>query len=513
MNTGSYLSKKGYVLRKEHLTADELHVLKQELRGRPLIDDKYNQFNKQDMTFPLYIETRNKMYIPKMYGLSKYGQATSEMQNYKGKPWDMPLRFTGTLYSHQIEPCEKMLQVLQSKRGGILALPTGFGKSISAIYVLSQLRGKAMIIVNKISLLKQWEKEIQTFLPECRVGFIQGQKNVDVHDKHIIIAMLQSLAKNDYPDALFEDINVTLVDEIHNVSSPVFSKVLMKVCSQYTIGLSATPNRSDGCEYVFKWFIGDIIYQTTMQRKGLPPIVHTIKISTDDYKEIATENRFTGMKQIQFSTMLNELTQMRKRNLLIVAMLKDLVTRENRKVLVMSDRRTHLKELKNLLDIDHDATFTCGLFLGSMKMSELEKSKACQVILATYQAFGEGVSEKDLDTLILGTPKKFIGHLKNTTKQESGKLEQIVGRIFRKEHTVKAPMIVDLHDNFSVYKAQSKQRMAFYKEHFSVVTMIESSVDLSKYPESEITRDCVITKQAAPETNNNATLYNTCMMD
>jgi superfamily II DNA or RNA helicase len=474
----SYISKRGYVIRKEHIPDNVLNEIKHELRGRPLQDEKYSMFNYKDLTFPLYIETVNKLYIPKMYGLKRFGKCEKESSNYVGENWHHDIPFTGNLYEHQNEPCELLLRELHKQGGGILSLQTGQGKSICALHVVSKLQKKTLIIVNKIALMKQWENEIHTFLPYANVGIIQGQKNVDIMEKDIVIGMLQSLSKIDYPQSLFDDFGTLVVDECHNVCSKSFSKVLMKVCSKYTIGLSATPQRSDGCEYVFKWFLGDLVYESCIERKGLPPKINTIKIISSQYKEISTEQRGTGRKQIMYSSMLTDLIEMQKRNKLISKVIKHYVNDEDRKILVLSDRREHLKIIKQLLDNDESVTFTYGLFLGQMKVVDLEKSKASKVILATYQAFGEGISEKDLDTLFLITPKKFIGHLKNTTKNESGKLEQIVGRIFRKDHTEIHPLIIDIHDNFSVYNAQYKQRIAFYKQHFPIVYFQEHIVKL-----------------------------------
>lgn len=402
---------------------------------------------------------------------------------------------------------------LDGNRRFVLGDFTVTHNTFSCINVLSRLQTKTLVIVNKISLLKQWENEVNAFLPDARVGIIQGQKNVDVDDKDVVIAMLQSLAKVDYPDNLFHSFGCVVVDEVHNIASRVFSTVLMKVCAKYTIGLSATPKRSDGCEYVFKWFIGDVVFKSNTERKGLPPVVNTIKISSNDYKEIATINRITGQKQIQFTSMLTDLIQMSKRNTLLTEMMIHLVKNENRRILVMSDRREHVKEMKGMLDNDKRVDFTYGLFLGQMKITDLEKSKASQVILATYQAFGEGVSEKDLDTLILATPKKFIGHLKTTAKNESGKLEQIVGRIFRKEHINKCPMIVDVQDHFSVYKNQSKQRMAFYKAHFTNVVFKEQAIDFDKHPNDSISIDKLITKNTTTlQSKTEDAVYQECLL-
>ena len=478
-----YLSKRGYVLRKDKLENEEYINIKLELRGRPLTDTKFNAMNKyQDTSYPVYVETKNKLYIPKMYGIKKFGIPQNVLENFEGKEWDHPIEFKGALFEHQVEPVNTLIKSCHEKLGGILTLPTGFGKTISLLNVLSQLKGKTIIIVNKIPLMNQWISEINKFLPDAKVGTIQGQKNVNVHDCDIVVAMLQSMARIDYPDELFRDFRITVCDEVHNTASRVFSQILFKLCSKYTIGLSATPKRSDGCEYVFKWHLGDIVYETVSERKGKPPIIRYLKIDSSDYNEVATVNRITGQKQIQFTSMLSELVEMKKRNNLIVEIIKDLIKKDlGRKLLVLSDRRNHLLTIQSLLDEDLDITFTYGLFLGGMKQKDLDKGRNCQVILATYQAFGEGVSERDLDTLLLITPKKFIGHLKNTTKHESGKLEQIVGRIFRKEHVDRHPLIIDFQDNFSVYKSQAAQRKNFYKQHFETACYEDLYVNLDEF--------------------------------
>ena len=349
--------------------------------------------------------------------------------------------------------------------------------TLMCLNILSRLKCKAIIVVNKITLLNQWKSEIERFLPNASIGVLQGQKNVDIIDKDITVAMLQSLSRIDYPDELFKGISVTVFDECHNVSSENFSKILFKLCSKYTIGLSATPNRADGCEYVFNMHIGDIVYKSTVERKGKPPIIKCLKITSENYKEVFSTNKFTGQKTIQFTSMLSELIEMPKRNKLIIELIKNCI-KEKRKILVLSDRRSHLVKLKELIDSDTTVTFTSGLFLGSMKIENLDKSKACEVILATFAAFSEGISVSQLDTLILTTPKKYIGHLKNTTKNESGKLEQIVGRIFRKKHIEQNPMILDLQDHFSVYKNQSTGRKKFYKEHFKNGIFVDQTVNL-----------------------------------
>jgi len=95
--------------------------------------------------------------------------------------------------------------------------------TVMSLHILSQLRRKTLIVVNKEFLLNQWIERIGEFLPTARVGRIQG-KVVDVAGKDIVIGMLQSLSMKDYPPATFDSFGFTIMDEVHHISSEVFSQ-------------------------------------------------------------------------------------------------------------------------------------------------------------------------------------------------------------------------------------------------------------------------------------------------
>ena len=123
----SYLSKRGYVLHKNSVTDDELMKIKLELKGKPLVDSKFN-FKNENPSYPVYIETKNKIYIPKMFGIEKYGFPETVLENYIGKEWDNPVEFNGTLLERQIKPSNALITACEENGGGILELQTGFGK-------------------------------------------------------------------------------------------------------------------------------------------------------------------------------------------------------------------------------------------------------------------------------------------------------------------------------------------------------------------------------------------------
>jgi superfamily II DNA or RNA helicase len=89
-----------------------------------------------------------------------------------------------------------------------------------------------------------------------------------------------------------------------------------------------------------------------------------------------------------------------------------------------------------------------GLYLGGMKTQERENTITCSVIIGTYQAASEGFDVADLDTLILSTPKSDV--------------EQAVGRILRQKNK-NDPLVIDIVDSFSIFKAQYYKRRKFYK--------------------------------------------------
>lgn len=485
-----YLTKSGYMIDKKEMSQEMLWKMKEELVGVPIQDEKFKNAGSK---FLVYKETSTQLILPVNYAVSKFGipKMTKEFQGTRID--ETRTLFKGELQETQLEPYNKLLDRVKQPipTGGTLCLFTGGGKTFIAIKLITETKRTTLIIVNKISLLNQWKNEIEKFAPNLRVGVLQA-KNVDIVDKDVVICMLQTLVKG--YDKMFDDISMVILDEAHNVSSKVFSTIMFKIASPVMIGLSATPQRADGLDYVLRWHIGDMIYKSEKNKMDREPEIRIIEVNSSEYKEVSVVNSYTRQVQLQFTTMLSDLVLMKKRNRLIVEVTKSLFPHVERKVLLLTERRTHANVLFKMFQ-QEDVNFTYALFLGGMKIETLNQARQANVIIATIAAFSEGVSEKDLNTLILTTPKKFVGHLKKTVKQESGKMEQIVGRIFRKTHETIKPLIIDLADNFSVYKQHAKQRQVFYKNHFNNVMMSHQSIDLDQYSETELTIDCIKTKQ------------------
>ena len=86
-------------------------------------------------------------------------------------------------------------------------------KTVLSLKIIAELKKKTLVIVHKGFLLNQWVERIHQFLPDARIGKIQGQV-IDIDDKDIVIGMLQSLSMKDYPNDMFDSFGLTIVDEV-----------------------------------------------------------------------------------------------------------------------------------------------------------------------------------------------------------------------------------------------------------------------------------------------------------
>uniref|UniRef100_A0A6C0E6Q4 Helicase ATP-binding domain-containing protein n=1 Tax=viral metagenome TaxID=1070528 RepID=A0A6C0E6Q4_9ZZZZ len=261
------------------------------------------------------------------------------------------------------------------------------------------------------------------------------------------ICMLQTVAARDWPLDTFAGFGFTIFDECHHLGAAHFSRALMSIQTRHMLGLSATPERLDGLDDVFRWFIGPIRYQIKVREADDTVEVRVIKYEDADpaYADEPTDWR----GEIVRSRLCNQLTEHGPRTLAITTELEPAL-REGRKLLVLSDRREHLKEFE--AEFKKLGFTSIGYYVGGMTAEGRDEASKEQIILATFTMAAEGMNIRDLNTVLLATPKSRI--------------EQAVGRIFRlkKEERTFAPVIYDVVDSHGCLQGQAKKRMSFYKQ-------------------------------------------------
>ena len=435
MNT--YIGEKGYTIHKNDLSVSEQIELREKLTVKPYVPKNLGGGE----AFPVYRESNKKFYIPREYGINTYGEA-SRININSGN--DINLKFNGDLRPYQENIVNVYMNSLKNgKNGGLLEVPCGRGKTVIALNIISQIKKKTLIIVHKGFLLNQWIERIQTFLPDARIGKIQGPV-LDIENKDIVIGMLQSLSMKEYPRNQWESFGLTIVDECHHIGAEVFIRSLFRIVTPNTLGLSATMTRKDGLSYVFKYFLGDVIYKE--KREGSDNVVvRGIVYYNDD--EDFSEIKYDYRGNPQYSTMISKLCNFNMRSEFILKILCDLlVENPNQQIMILAHNKSLLSYFNDA--ILHRKICDCGFYIGGMKEQALKESESKKVILATYAMAAEALDIKTLTTLIMASPKTDV--------------TQSIGRILRsKDHD---PLVIDIIDQHDIFQRQWFKRRTFYKK-------------------------------------------------
>ena len=440
-----YLGQKGYTLLKKDLTPEQQVELKRELTAKPFTQGSV--VSKVPHTFPVYRESDNKFYVPRYFGEYYFGQPT---KNKISPGDDITVQFMGDLRDNQKAPVKAYMDHVNKSDeggGGLLELVCAAGKTVMSLHIISIIGKKTLVIVHKEFLMNQWIERIKQFLPTARVGKIQGQI-VDIENKDIVIGMLQSLSMKEYPPTMFDSFGLTIIDEVHHISSEVFSCALFKLVTKYMLGLSATMNRKDGTTKIFKMFLGEVVYKGTRDEQHSVVVRAIDYVSNDeDFKTVVTDYR----GQTQYSSMIVKLCEFNHRSEFILRVLGDLLKESEEKnqkqqIMILAHNKSLLKYLYDAIEARKIATV--GYYVGGMKEQALKESELKQVIIATYSMAAEALDIKTLTTLIMATPKTDI--------------EQAVGRILREKHG--SPIVVDIIDEHQPFKNQWSKRKVFYKK-------------------------------------------------
>jgi len=449
----TYLGQKGYTLYKKELTIEQQQFIKKELTVKPYAPGM-NQQNAK--TFPAFREVDKKLYVPRYFGEKYFGKPT-ESKIALGD--DINIGFSGELRENQKPVVKSFLDHVNKGKtgGGLLDLPCAFGKTSLSLYLVSQLKKKTLVIVHKEFLMNQWIERIQQFLPSARIGKIQGQI-IDIENKDIVLGMLQSLSMKDYPATMFDSFGLTIIDEVHHISSEVFSCALFKLVTNYTLGLSATMNRKDGTTHIFKLFLGDIIHKE-VRGKDDAVLVRALEYESNNEEFNTVEYDYRG--QAKYSTMISKLCEFSARTEFILRVIGDMLKEnDDQQIMVIAHNKNVLKYIFDA--IQHRKITTVGYYVGGMKEAALKESEGKQVIIATYSMAAEALDIKTLTTLVMVTPKTDI--------------EQAVGRILRAKHST--PVVVDIIDQHDPFQNQWKKRKAYYmKNNYKIIHTSSSTYD------------------------------------
>jgi len=331
---------------------------------------------------------------------------------------------------------------------GVLSSPPGSGKTVMALYLISQRKQPCLVICHTKELMRQWCDRANQFLdlPKDEIGIIgDGEMRLG---KHLTVGIVNSVYK--VAEEVSKHIGFLICDECHRCPSRTFTEAVSCFDSKYMLGLSATPWRRDGLSRLIYWFCGDVVLE--IKKEDL--------IETGDILKAEVSFRFTDFDTYldaseEYSKMLSELTQDHNRNKLIV---KDVIAEARNgggTCLILSDRKNRCEKFKALL---RGHGIHAELLTGDVNGKDREaivdrlNKGMVKVLIATGQLIGEGFDCPGLSTLFLTTPIKF-----------DGRVIQYLGRVLRPAPGKDKAKVYDYIDSkIGVLRAAAKSRQRVY---------------------------------------------------
>jgi superfamily II DNA or RNA helicase len=355
--------------------------------------------------------------------------------NYKFGFVDLRPEFQRVRFNDLVKPRnEEQLsawKALASNDNGILNLGCGKGKTKLALKKVAQRGTPTLVIVPDGGILSQWKESIygnkeKGLAPglefDGELGLIQGP--VFNWAKPITLALVTTLAlrirDGVIPEELFRYFGLIVYDEVHQIGAPMFSLTAAPFYGD-RIGLTATVQREDGLDPIYRYHIGEPFYSDLKQ--DLVPRIYFQQTPSNLNYGAAKVNGITNISILR--TMLGrDLAGNTFRYYEIQRALK-----EGRKILCLSHSKDQLR-------LFH------AMFPGSgLLISETEKDqrmdilRSSQICFAIARLGSTGVDDDALDTLYWLTP--FRSRIS---------LQQSMGRIQRAKAGKKQPVMVVFED-------------------------------------------------------------------
>lgn len=401
---------------------------------------------------PLYAENGSKVHFPR--GLLKDIFFLTPNPQIADRTKLSPANFNPSniiLKSYQIPALKAMLD----RNQGLLDAPPAVGKTVVGIELTVRRGQKSLVLVHTKDLLQQWVQRFKEF-----TDIIPGIIDTDRFDlRDVTIGMVQSLRKP-LNELFLNQWGLIILDECHHAPAYTFQQLINQFPAKYRYGLTATPNRRDGLDFVLHAVLGPTIFQ--IKRKGLfengeimKPIIRVVHTNfynprIDDYRDL-----------------LEAIIKNAERNTLIL----ENVIREAEAghfCLVLSNRIDHAQWI-------HQTISMVRSDLGSECLtSHVPKNERTRIIdlmdkgqiriLCATQLADEGLDLRRLDRLFLTCPVRSIN-----------KVSQQIGRIVRTFPAKKDAVVYDFRDplcSLAESQFQTRLKMIYQPNGYQIEEVI-----------------------------------------
>jgi superfamily II DNA or RNA helicase len=221
----------------------------------------------------------------------------------------VPLEFKSEI---PVEPYPHQAAALtawkRAGRKGVVVLPTGAGKTLVAQLAMLSTPRSTLILVPTIDLMHQWYAGLLAVFPGVEIGLLGGGSR---DRTSILVSTYDSAAIQ--IESLGDLYGLLICDECHHLPTDFYRVVAEYSIAPYRLGLSATPERSDGKHNDLDLLIGKEVYRQTaadLAGSALAPYrIEQIKVKLSPEEEnryhelIQERNRFLQTNKISLGSL------------------------------------------------------------------------------------------------------------------------------------------------------------------------------------------------------------------
>lgn len=135
----------------------------------------------------------------------------------------------------------------------LIALPTGAGKTVIFAMIAEQFiaqQYRVLVLAHRDELINQAVDKLRDVLgPDIEIGIVKAE--ADETDAQIVVASVQTLARERRLERIRPNFALVVVDEAHHAAAESYRRILTHLnCfhekGPQTLGVTATPDRGDG---------------------------------------------------------------------------------------------------------------------------------------------------------------------------------------------------------------------------------------------------------------------------
>lgn len=287
----------------------------------------------------------------------------------------------------------------------LIVLPTGAGKTIifSHLPLIKKDSLPMLVLAHREELLEQAKTKIEWSNPDLSIDIEQGDRHAGHTD--IVIASVPTLGRAEskriqkYSPDYFKSI---VIDEAHHAAAPTYRRILDYFNSDFTLGVTATPQRSDNTRLTDVF--DDVVYYKTIQdliEDGfLCSLVGYRVKTTTDISSVATHDGDYVASQLEDA--INNPT----RNAAIVSAYNNLVP--DSKAVVFCAGVKHANDLAASFTASNITTeVILGTTDSDLRSDILQRFKEGSVkVIVNVGVLTEGFDEPTIQSIILARPTR-----------------------------------------------------------------------------------------------------------